>query len=54
MPQQEAESMGSFLLSILNLDPTKRASAKACLDDPWLSGVPSITKNASCQQKGCS
>ncbi|KAH8407451.1 hypothetical protein KR222_001359 [Zaprionus bogoriensis] len=36
--QKEGEALAAFLRPMLEFDPDRRASAKSCLQHPWLSG----------------
>jgi len=38
----EADSFGSFLMSMLQFDPERRSTAEACLRHPWLRNVAEL------------
>ena len=41
VPEQEAKELADFLLPMLQVDPTKRASAQTMLKHPWITGPSS-------------
>jgi serine/threonine-protein kinase SRPK3 len=39
IPDEDADTLSSFLVPMLQLDPLKRATAKDMLEEQWLDGV---------------
>ena len=39
IPEEESESLRTFVEPMLALDPNKRGTAKDMLEHPWISGI---------------